>query len=218
MTGHTKTFAVLFVSVALLVWGCAEGLVETDPDIDDDDGGTGASAPTGTCGDGTCSTSETCDTCPADCRCEGCGDGVCGEAEDCNGCASDCGECAAQCGNGMCEGSEDCNTCAADCGQCAGSCGDGTCDAAETCTSCATDCGACPPVCGNGTCEATESAASCPADCGGGTCAHSPCVEGVALDPLCDPCVDTICTFDSFCCTSTWDDLCAGDAPLYCSC
>ncbi|MCH9684246.1 MAG: hypothetical protein K0V04_22625 [Deltaproteobacteria bacterium] len=44
--------------------------------------------------------------------------------------------------------------------------------------------------------------------CGGGNCAHELCVEGVALDPACDPCVATVCALDPFCCSNSWDGLC----------
>lgn len=46
-------------------------------------------------------------------------------------------------------------------------------------------------------------------------CAHELCVTGEALDPLCDPCVESICMVDDVCCGAmfngmpgTWDELC----------
>jgi len=52
------------------------------------------------CGDGTCSSRESCDSCPQDCgTCEGpdagtsCGDGTCDVGEDCDLCSADCGLC-----------------------------------------------------------------------------------------------------------------------------
>jgi hypothetical protein len=52
-------------------------------------------------------------TCPGSC-----GDGVCDGSESCQSCASDCGACN-PCGDGICDGSESCQSCASDCGACA---------------------------------------------------------------------------------------------------
>jgi len=41
-----------------------------------------------------------------------CGDGSCSPPEDCNTCPQDCGQC---CGNRRCEPPEDCNSCPQDC-------------------------------------------------------------------------------------------------------
>lgn len=41
-----------------------------------------------------------------------------------------------------------------------------------------------------------------------GTCEHSPCTEGAALDPTCDNCVNWICLEIPECCTSNWDAAC----------
>ncbi len=76
----------------------------------------GCEVTTSSCGNGTCETSETCATCPAD-----------------------CGQCPDTCGNGRCDSSEDCSTCSQDCGECP-RCGDGTCDSGEDCSSCPADC------------------------------------------------------------------------------
>jgi len=50
------------------------------------------------CGDGECSGTETCETCPMDCG-DCCGDGTCdaGIGEDCATCPTDCGSCSGQC-------------------------------------------------------------------------------------------------------------------------
>ncbi len=89
------------------------------------------------CGDGQCSGAEQCNSCPADCGCEGgriCFAAACClpdcSASDCgsDGCGGSCGECAkgecleglcpAMCGDGECAGQEKCNTCVLDCGPC----------------------------------------------------------------------------------------------------
>ncbi len=102
-----------------------------------------------------------------------CGDGTCNSTETCSSCPADCMPCMARCGDGTCNGTETCASCAADCtgAMCmTARCGDGTCNRApagtETCTNCSDDCGACPPVCGDGACNGTETCASCEMDCG----------------------------------------------------
>lgn len=219
MHRSVPTIAFTFV-VGLAIASCANGVTEVFDD--DDGGGGGGSGGAGTggspvCGDASCSPAESCTDCPDDCACSSCGDAVCDASEDCQSCAADCGECTASCGNGMCEGSEDCATCPADCGNCTPMCGDGSCDAGETCSACPSDCGACPPVCGDAVCEGTENQGNCPQDCGS-TCAHSPCLEGVALDPNCDPCVTTVCFQDDFCCSTLWDEFCVDAALTFCTC
>ncbi len=48
----------------------------------------------------------------------------------------------------------------------------------------------------------------------GGSCDHSICTVGDPLDPSCSPDAEIICSFDSGCCTSSWDEICAGIAQL----
>jgi hypothetical protein len=52
--------------------------------------------------------------------------------------------------------------------------------------------------------------------CSGPTeCVHDPCEPGDALDPLCDPCVDSVCAVDDFCCGAGggyWDAGCVTSA------
>jgi len=55
------------------------------------------------CGDGKCSTQETCSSCSADCgKCAPpkptyyCGDGYCNSAESCTSCSADCGKCKSE--------------------------------------------------------------------------------------------------------------------------
>jgi hypothetical protein len=46
------------------------------------------------CGDETCNSQETCNTCPSDCgMCSYCGDGTCDNNETCSSCSTDCGRC-----------------------------------------------------------------------------------------------------------------------------
>ena len=52
------------------------------------------------------------------------------------------------------------------------------------------------------------------------TCIHDTCTEGVALTVGCgDPCVDTVCLSDDYCCDAMfgeWDDICVGEAVSLC--
>jgi hypothetical protein len=95
------------------------------------------------CGDGTCDSSESCSTCPADCQ-NGCGDGCCLIGENCQNCAQDCvtveGCDPSACGNNQCNYG-----------------------LSETCLNCADCFGLCD--CGNGTCAAPETPQNCPWDC-----------------------------------------------------
>jgi hypothetical protein len=102
-----------------------------------------------------------------------CGDGSCSSTEDCNSCSLDCGVCDPNpvCGDNTCDPNESCSSCETDCGNCGNclnSCGDGCCDSTENCNSCSLDCGTCAPnpVCGNNICEPNESPYSCSNDCG----------------------------------------------------
>jgi hypothetical protein len=74
------------------------------------------------------------------------------------------------------------------------------------------NCGGCGVICA-GTCNSGVCTSSgCTNDIG--TCAHSPCVTGVALTEGCDPDEDTLfeCVyFDPSCCTSAWTASCVSD-------
>ena len=61
-----------------------------------------------------------------------------------------------------------------------------------------------------------EAVDTCGIDCGV-ACAHDLCVTGDPLDPACDPCVETVCANDEYCCGSTWDGICVGEAVTLCS-
>lgn len=153
----------------------------------------------GSCGDGTCESDESCGVCEVDCgACEEvdtCGDGLCGVEENCNVCPDDCGGCGPGSGSSTSSGT-----------------GVGGDDGAG-------GAGGAGVFCGNGSCDPPESASSCPTDCQqGGSCAHDVCVEGVALEPTCDPCAGVVCSVDAFCCDTSWDELCVDTAALFCGC
>jgi hypothetical protein len=135
----------------------------------------------GSCGDGVCSSAESCSSCTSDCGAcvsQWCGDGTCNNGESCGSCAADCGSCPAVCGDGSCGYGEGCDNCSADCGSCPGaSCGNGSCESGEGCGNCPVDCGACSTQgsCGNGVCGSGENCSNCSSDCG--TCVS--CGDGV---------------------------------------
>jgi hypothetical protein len=54
----------------------------------------------------------------------------------------------------------------------------------------------------------------CGAVCDG--CAHDLCAVGEAVEPGCDPCAETVCSFDPYCCTNTWDSRCVEEAADAC--
>ena len=73
-------------------------------------------------------------------------------------------------------------------------------------------------ACGNGNAGFENQAGAAVArtgvrDCG---CVHDTCVEGVALDASCDPCVAAICAVDSYCCDTAWDSVCVGEVASVC--
>jgi hypothetical protein len=47
-------------------------------------------------------------------------------------------------------------------------------------------------------------------------CAHDICEEGGALQSGCNDCVTSICEADAFCCTNSWDSLCADEVNSVC--
>jgi hypothetical protein len=51
---------------------------------------------------------------------------------------------------------------------------------------------------------------------GSDSCAHGLCFTGPALDPTCSECVATVCSFDSYCCTTFWDGICVQEAQDTC--
>ncbi|KAJ3106529.1 hypothetical protein HDU97_006122 [Phlyctochytrium planicorne] len=48
------------------------------------------------------------------------------------------------------------------------------------------------------------------------SCAHSICVQGVALTSACDPCAAKIIAADSYCGRTRWDSICVGEVKSVC--
>jgi hypothetical protein len=148
-----------------------------------------------------------------------CGDGVCGENENCFTCPGDCGDCPAEscckahdtpacesmdCAGQVCEFSPIC--CQDEwVGECAAI-------AINVCPECLGG-----PDCGDGECGGNwETCSTCPEDCG--DCPYSNCCEQHA-DTGCDDeaCTEIVCAVDGYCCQSSWDGTCAGEAQDWCS-
>jgi len=51
---------------------------------------------------------------------------------------------------------------------------------------------------------------------GSGSCDHDPDTVGGPLDPSCGPCEAEVCGFDSYCCTTQWDQVCVDEAADNC--
>jgi hypothetical protein len=49
-----------------------------------------------------------------------------------------------------------------------------------------------------------------------GSCAHDPCVTGNKLASSCDACVKSICSQDSYCCSTGWDAQCVREVGSIC--
>ena len=164
------------------------------------------------CGDDICLPKESCSTCPLDCGpCPFCGDGLCNQTDGCHNCPEDCGACEGECCvTNSSPGCDDQNTSLCVC-QKDPSC----CDAAwdSSCVEAAYGCG-CSGHCGDGDCEPDEGCNSCPQDCG--ECAPDCCISNGT--PGCgDPdCTAQVCAIDSFCCSNSWDSICAGEAQDLC--
>ncbi|HWM86355.1 MAG TPA: hypothetical protein VNO33_10970 [Kofleriaceae bacterium] len=47
-------------------------------------------------------------------------------------------------------------------------------------------------------------------------CAHDLCAQGEALEATCDPCAQTVCDADPFCCENAWDARCVTEADQLC--
>ncbi len=50
-----------------------------------------------------------------------------------------------------------------------------------------------------------------------GMCDHPVCKMGGALKSSCGDCAKSVCSNDSYCCDTTWDDLCVKEADQYCN-
>lgn len=92
---------------------------------------------------------------------------------------------------------------------------------ASTCSSCVQNVCAQDSYCCTSSWDATcvgLAETYCGLDCGGGStsCAHDVCAVGAALDSSCGSCEATICNYDSYCCTSSWDATCVGYVASQC--
>lgn len=107
----------------------------------------------------------------------------------------------------------------------AGQCCSGTCSG-STCTP--PDAG--PPVCALLDAGCTSNGQCCSDFCSGGACAINPssmttacgfslCAPrdaGTVSSSSCDPCVQTLCKWDPYCCTTRWDSYCVRGAQEQC--
>jgi hypothetical protein len=90
-----------------------------------------------------------------------------------------------------------------------------------TCGSCAANLCATDPYCcttgWDATCVAEVASVCHSLECGGdGSCAHAECSSGAALSNSCSPCAHQICTVDSYCCTTAWDNICVSEVASVC--
>jgi hypothetical protein len=145
------------------------------------------------------------------------------------------------CGNGMIEGSEACDgadlggnscqtlgfaagtlvcqaNCALDTTGCTNIvCGNGAIESGEQCDS---------GNLGGATCQTfgfdsgTLSCSACSYDTSScvnlPTCAHNKCTQGGPLTSGCESCVTTVCSIDSYCCSTAWDTTCVYEVDDYC--
>jgi hypothetical protein len=103
--------------------------------------------------------------------------------------------------------------------------GDGEpCNVPEECCGNGCEEGACVSVCSTGGCETNEDCCSgnckfgvCAPACGTPSCEHGSCETGGPLDPSCDPCSESVCAVDSYCCCVEWDSLCVTEAIGACA-
>jgi hypothetical protein len=70
--------------------------------------------------------------------------------------------------------------------------------------------GACVP-CSNPTKACGQTGGS-----GTGTCDHKVCETGVALKESCGSCEAEVCKNDSYCCSTSWDEVCVKEVDKYC--
>jgi hypothetical protein len=121
------------------------------------------------------------------CGSDGCG-GTCGTCTGGESCNSS-GQCVSSC-TPSCSG----KTCGSD--GCGGTCG--SCASGETCSS-------------SGVCTGGGGGGG-----GGGSCSHPICESGKKLVSSCDPCADTICSYDPYCCVTKWDSICVSEVGSIC--
>jgi hypothetical protein len=85
----------------------------------------------------------------------------------------------------------------------------------------ATVCGTNPACCSSGWSQECVEAAKLACLVGGlepisCSCTHSYCVTGEALNPSCDPCVRTVCSSISSCCSGSWTADCVTATHVFC--
>lgn len=51
----------------------------------------------------------------------------------------------------------------------------------------------------------------------GANCAHGLCASGAKLEASCDPCAQTVCAADAYCCSTAWDGICVNEAKTMCN-
>lgn len=175
------------------------------------------------CAHGVCFEGEpldpTCSPCVADvCAvdafcCEVAWDGLCVQQAQ-----EICGTTCSTCGNGVCEPGETPESCPSDCqptcahGVCEpGVALDPTCDECVA-TVCAVDDFCCTTFWDRVCVEEAEEL--CGVQCEG--CAHDTCQVGEPLEQGCDPCTQTVCDLDPYCCTTAWDSRCVEQAADTC--
>jgi subtilisin family serine protease len=47
-------------------------------------------------------------------------------------------------------------------------------------------------------------------------CTHTACEAGERLGSGCEPCTETICAFDPYCCDTAWDEICVDEVSMLC--
>ncbi|NOK37135.1 hypothetical protein HMI49_28450 [Corallococcus exercitus] len=94
--------------------------------------------------------------------------------------------------------------------------------APTTCTAQGKNCGTLSDGCGGtlscGTCGSGQTCGSnnvCTPNAP--ACSHNVCTAGTALVKTCSSCVNTVCTRDSYCCTTAWDSVCVNEASQWCA-
>ena len=69
-----------------------------------------------------------------------------------------------------------------------------------------------PETCGNGLDEDCNGTADDGCGCPFDLCSS----PGSPQTPGCDPCVDSVCAVDPFCCSFQWDGICVGEVESVC--
>jgi secreted trypsin-like serine protease len=185
-------------------------------------GSDGCGGSCGTCASGSsCNSSGQCvSSCTASCSGKSCGS---------DGCGGSCGTCAS---GSSCSSS---GQCVSSGGGSTTSCAHAICTAGtkltSTCDSCATKVCASDSYCCSTAWDAQcvgEVSSICGKTCsssggstgggssGTGSCSHAICSTGTGLTSGCSSCVTTICSADSYCCSTKWDAQCVSEVTQFC--